>query len=439
MEKVECPHCEEYVEIDPAEHSHYDGDQKYNGAVDYLHPVVKSIDTFRGMVSKLIYPDMTWPLYNTRDNIFKPLSTADFINMIHRYYKGEKTANLMKEYGVSGTPQKFTARLPDFYSDEFCPYCEMPARVLIRKGSARNQTGCVVLSLEGKCERCGHKSGGHEKCRCENCDKAEKNALQEVIDEMALEAKDDSDYQQEYDYLKFLLMAVLRSGQDENDLGLIHPHFETISCKLAPDTLAFDAVGHLARKGWLRLSGGSSADSIRIKNGRVVGYIALEATYRLNVNNSFTLIGEVMNPELSIGQWARKAWIDIAFYECREYLKYLIKEYRLNGEIGPKTEAVLRDGLESFSTSQMFNFIWGAVKDAAAFYQKGGVTKSHAANIIPGSIQRKIDRSIAEGFEVKGYGRNYNLPQSIMADILFNKVLKIGEKGFTACPTSHPI
>lgn len=384
---------------------------------------------------QLLYPEMDYPHYETRDQLFNPLSHADFINMIHRYYKGEKTADLLKEYGVGGTPQKFVGRLPEFYGDDRCPYCfGMP---MIYSSDKRGNSGDVVLKRDGYCARCGHKNGTHKKCRCDNCKQSEIDILERQIAAYIQKQKSNDDYQQTSPYVKLLLSAILRSGQDEFDVFLIHPRFELKNHALAPTGFIGIIINYLESEGWLRFSQTTSDDSIVIKNGKITSYYPLLTTYRLNVGDDFTLIEEVMNPETSslISYTNLLLWVEIAFYECMEYLEHQLAEYRLPNNIGPKTETVMRDGLKIFSTSQMFNFIWGAVKDAAALYQKGGITKPHAVNTIPGSIQRRMDKTISEGWEVKGYGRNYNLPQSILADMLFNKVLMIGDKGFAVCPT----
>lgn len=72
---------------------------------------------------------------------------------------------------------------------------------------------------------------------------------------------------------------------------------------------------------------------------------------------------------------------------------------------------------------------------AAAFYQKGGITKQHAVNTLAGSITKRVEGSIAEGWDVKGYERNYNYPQTAISSVMHDKILKIGESGFKLSPT----
>jgi hypothetical protein len=48
-----------------------------------------------------------------------------------------------------------------------------------------------------------------------------------------------------------------------------------------------------------------------------------------------------------------------------------------------------------------------------------------------GACQRWADTARAEGYEVKPFKRNFDLPRSMMSYVLFDVILKIGERGFT--------
>jgi hypothetical protein len=84
--------------------------------------------------------------------------------------------------------------------------------------------------------------------------------------------------------------------------------------------------------------------------------------------------------------------------------------------------------------AQICNFIWRAAKDAAAFYVREAVSKQHAANTVIGAIQRYGERAKAEGWDIKPYRRNFDCPQSMVSEVLFNAVLRIGDDGFNRTP-----
>ena len=75
----------------------------------------------------------------------------------------------------------------------------------------------------------------------------------------------------------------------------------------------------------------------------------------------------------------------------------------------------------------MWCFIWRAAKDAAAYYQRGGVSKKQAANSVVGSVQRQTERAIAGEWEVPNYRRIPQIPNSLVTQVLFVTALKIGD------------
>lgn len=127
-------------------------------------------------------------------------------------------------------------------------------------------------------------------------------------------------------------------------------------------------------------------------------------------------------------------WKKIATWECLEYLDFVLTEHTLKFTPGEKTKSLFDSLLSRYSTGQVFNWIWRAGRDAAAFYVRERVSKQHAANTVVGTIQRMAERAEAENWNVKAFQRNYQLPQSIVSQVLYNAVLKIGESGFNTCP-----
>lgn len=122
---------------------------------------------------------------------------------------------------------------------------------------------------------------------------------------------------------------------------------------------------------------------------------------------------------------------EIALQECLAYLERVLSEHQLQYSPGEKTFLVLNKGLENYSVAQMCNFIWRAAKDAAAFYVRNKVSKDHAAKTVVGSIERQIERALANEWNVTAYRRNYNYPQSVLSRTLYSTVLKTDDGGFT--------
>jgi hypothetical protein len=52
--------------------------------------------------------------------------------------------------------------------------------------------------------------------------------------------------------------------------------------------------------------------------------------------------------------------------------------------------------------------------------------------LVSGNILRTMERAIAQNWDISKYGRDYNYPQSIVSEVFFDRVLKIGNKGFNS-------
>lgn len=124
-------------------------------------------------------------------------------------------------------------------------------------------------------------------------------------------------------------------------------------------------------------------------------------------------------------------WKEISLHECLAYLELVLAEHNLPFKAGDRTRFVLSSVLETFSVAQVWNMIWRAGRDAAAFYMRQNPTRSHAANTVPGSIQRQAERALAEGWDLKGFRRNPQLPRSVLSEAFFGRALRIGDSGFT--------
>jgi hypothetical protein len=141
-------------------------------------------------------------------------------------------------------------------------------------------------------------------------------------------------------------------------------------------------------------------------------------------------------------QEALDLWKKVALHECLEYLDICMEEHHFSFSPGQKTIQIIENGLETFSAAQMWNFIWSAVKNAAAYYQREyrNISKKQAANSVVGNIQKNFSRAIADGWQVKGYRRyESTMPRSFVSQVLYDVVLKVGEDGFNEKPSREAI
>jgi hypothetical protein len=150
---------------------------------------------------------------------------------------------------------------------------------------------------------------------------------------------------------------------------------------------------------------------------------------------------ETLEDQLTSQDWPENWYVeaaqlqrDVALEECLQYLTLVLTEHRFPVNYGEKTRLVLRAVLTKFSIGQTYSFIWRAGKDAASFYVRQQSSKTHAANIIPGVIQKMAERAIAEGWQTSSFRRNFQAPLSVLSQVLFTSVLRLPEDGFTTVP-----
>jgi hypothetical protein len=122
------------------------------------------------------------------------------------------------------------------------------------------------------------------------------------------------------------------------------------------------------------------------------------------------------------GQW-RDLWDELALSYASSYLDMKLGEHNLEMKQGEGTLTALTDALATFSLGQVFNFVYRATKDSAAYYQRGGVQKRQAANSTVGRISAAADRARANEWEIKSFGRPWTLPLSAIGETFFSKVM----------------
>lgn len=120
-------------------------------------------------------------------------------------------------------------------------------------------------------------------------------------------------------------------------------------------------------------------------------------------------------------------WLEIAVAECSAYLIFQLELHGLEFSPGEQTEAVIRKGLEWFSIGQLFNFIWRAARDAAAYRSREKVSKSQAANSAVTRLRATIERAYAEGWTVQPYKRDSRLPVSTVSHLFFTGALRLSD------------
>lgn len=231
------------------------------------------------------------------------------------------------------------------------------------------------------------------------------------------------------------LLALLRRG--DNDLVRTLP-LEHWTDPFAPASLDAEA---LVRDLWLdkllQVHPGSAPDAFGYTHDGEVGIYVMRA--------SFTVTGEGPTGRrnaaalqhlrgLVRGVWPQSWTEDAAAFagelllaEALNYLDLQMREHGFDLKAGDRTRLAVGRALEQFSLGQVYNIIYRAARDSAAYYQRSSVPKQQAANSVVSRIDGSIDRTLAEGWDLKAYRRDFRLPWPVLCETLFVTALAISD------------
>jgi hypothetical protein len=221
----------------------------------------------------------------------------------------------------------------------------------------------------------------------------------------------------------------------------------------APDSLRYDYERRLllAEPTLIKAHRDSHADAFEYEDDSPTGsfYLGRVSYYLLGPEEELNarpapVISE-LNRVFREGPWPdpwtrqyRELWEELALAQAAAYLDMKLGEHHLDMKQGDGTRAALADALATFSLGQVFNFIYRAAKDSAAYYQRGGVNKRQAANSTVGRITAAADRARANGWEIKSFGMPWNLPWSAIAETFFGKVMWQADMMQVPLAAAHP-
>jgi hypothetical protein len=241
------------------------------------------------------------------------------------------------------------------------------------------------------------------------------------------------------------LLALIRVAADEK-LETIQPIGERM---LSPfRDLDDKLLSHLYHeRGLLQIDPCSDAGAFSWEDGKPVRYFTYKVGWQIRDEERSVHVASAQRvlEEALRGRWSadwvvdrHDLWRKLALAECLEYLRVSLDDHGLSKEMGEKTRHVVANALNDFSIGQVYSFIWRAAKDAAAFYLRERVTKSHAANTVVGAIERSAERALANGWDVKDYRRDRRVPEAPLVQ-LFATSTGLGERYWSDVPGAEAV
>lgn len=370
------------------------------------------------------------------------LNKEQIENLMARYYAGESIKKLISAFKLDIYPSALYKLFPPAEYEKYsCEYC---GSVLVADRPSKQSQKFPRYERDLYCPMCGHKPYCNPPCKCENCKQAEQE-LKEYQIELIKTTYTEPTEQVSFDGISFenkvFLGSLCRVLLKEN-LYEISPYSD-IHMPLAPtDELKKQIYDALIQGRIITVSPTSSLEAFDTKHEDFPDvFYTYRVTYNLNLifpPNKQDLFTEILNPNYYCKNFEQEAltlWRKIAVAECIQYLKYQLDNVGFDFTAGEKTYKTFEIILEDFSVSQTFGIIWKSVADASKLYLEKGISKIHAANTTISACERYAERAKINGWDLRGYSRIKDIPQSALSLFFFNRVLEIGDMGFTIPPT----
>ncbi|WP_294367827.1 hypothetical protein [uncultured Clostridium sp.] len=381
------------------------------------------------------------------------LTMLQIESLMNKYYNGIKASDIIKEYNIDTTSSKlYTLFPPIICEDIICPVCNEP---MYKERDSKSS-----YSWNKKkpfCAICGHTD--EIICKCNYCI-AEREKVRKLNEERKVRILQEKrekikkvydlnivpvNYSELNFREKVFLGALLRTSLSE-DMEVILP-LNDAERELAP-TIGYikEILSYLIGRGVVSVDSNSSIDAFLDSNEEKdiefpnVYYITM-VKYRINIvgdEDIKNILSKIINPKSfsdADKEDALNIWKEIALEECIEYFEYQMKSVRFDFNIGEKTIAIFKDLLENFSVSQIYGIIYKSVANATKYYQESSVSKKQAANSVIGGCQRYAERAMINNWELAKYSRIKELPQSMISEFFFDRVIGVGSLGFNMPPS----
>lgn len=381
------------------------------------------------------------------------LTMLQIESLMNKYYNGVKASDIIKEYNIDTTSSKlYTLFQPIICEDIICPVCNEP---MYKERDSKSS-----YSWNKKkpfCAICGHTD--EIICKCNYCI-AEREKVRKLNEERKVRILQEKrekikkvydlnivpvNYSELNFREKVFLGALLRTSLSE-DMEVILP-LNDAERELAP-TIGYikEILSYLIGRGVVSVDSNSSIDAFLDSNEEKdiefpnVYYITM-VKYRINIvgdEDIKNILSKIINPKSfsdADKEDALNIWKEIALEECIEYFEYQMKSVRFDFNIGEKTIAIFKDLLENFSVSQIYGIIYKSVANATKYYQESSVSKKQAANSVIGGCQRYAERAMINNWELAKYSRIKELPQSMISEFFFDRVIGVGSLGFNMPPS----
>lgn len=370
------------------------------------------------------------------------LTSTQIHSLINRYYSGEKIANLIAEYDIDCSASELCRQFPPEYVERNCPVCNAP--LIKPRVSRTSSSGSRHAAI--RCSLCSHQET--ERCICPSCRKIraqkveaqrqrERNAITTFCNENWSYSLTQIEPEQLSAEAAIALLSLIRCGGwlNESTIDAITPNV----VPFVPNeiSIAQHLLGVLFDNSLIAPALNSRPSSFQLVADKKVRFDWQTVYWSLLIPEAPNFV-EKLEMLAASDSWpkdwnegAHTLWKMLAMAECKEFCMHAVAQRKLPMPGETALTTLLDNLLRNFSVSQCYQLIWNAAGRAVDYMVREKIRAQHAANALIGSCQRYADRARSEGWNLKGFQRNFDLPRSQLSYVLHDVFLKHGECGFT--------
>lgn len=391
--------------------------------------------------------------FSSVNDKLKHLSESEIVEIINAYYGGVKTNTIIEEFKIDVGKSSLYKIFPPERLDLPCEYCYRPMLLPLKPKSGYTPYN----DINAYCSICEHTNNVF--CQCKNCNKKREEALvkkekkrkeelkkhKEIIDGI-LQSKKTKVLEDDLSLEERLYLSVILRATLSEELNVILP-LAYSNTPIAPGSeLESEVIKTLTSREIMVLDSSNDCKLFSVNSEKnSVGFNMFDVRYKINVepeDGSYNhMIEGLMYPKPDDfeedEEFCYEMWKKISLGECLEFLLHQMDKVGYNFSPGKKTVKVFMNLLDHFSAAQINSIIYRAVANSTKRYQEGNITKIHAQNLVISSCEHNGERAIAEGWNLRGFSRNYNLPESLLSKVFFTSILKIADLGFEERPTKN--
>jgi Zn finger protein HypA/HybF involved in hydrogenase expression len=372
------------------------------------------------------------------------LSKTEMETLKSDYLARGKAAELIERFKIKCTPHQLYKVLPPRILDQTCPVC---GSVMLQDLPSRYHPKSPGLI---HCSSCQHQD--NNQCHCPFCrerfyrwmkeDMARREAkiAQAIIAER--QKYSCSSYSIEDLPLSTAVAFLAFSKCCPIDQNGFHGSLDESVVPFAPNGSYGESLLAMLRKaGLIRISEHSRPSSISHEDEQLI-FDPQRVYWTGNMEENLRLVEEIESraltedwPEHWWGQLGTM-WSEIALAECMEYYDYCAKKRRIRIPGDEATTAMLRNILRDYSVAQCYNIIWYGASSTSDLLRREKKSEAYAAKYMVFACQRRANRCGEKDLKVIAFERRPDLPRSMISYVLFDLILKIGDRGFSEAISS---